>query len=187
MGRRGYQSGLTWDDVRAIRAAKMAGEKLESIAARYPVTWSAISYIVRNETWHDPDYHPGVVVICDWCGHKFVTMRAGQRFCKPKHRERWNYAYGAGAHRRGQQRRALERFKRKTRAALRQPDLPLYDRVLPDPTAEDPLERVSLGELQDALRGLTLEDVEAMSDDELAVLRARVARAGWTPSVQRAA
>jgi hypothetical protein len=43
---------LTWDDVRAIRAIK--GRSQESIADEYGVHQTAISAILRNQTWRNP-------------------------------------------------------------------------------------------------------------------------------------
>ena len=44
---------LTWDDVRAIRAAFLVGETLRSIARRFPVSRTNITRIVRNEIWKE--------------------------------------------------------------------------------------------------------------------------------------
>lgn len=55
-GERSAVARLTWEQVRAIRTAYVAGGvSVEELRERYGVT---VDKIVRNQTWHDPDYTP---------------------------------------------------------------------------------------------------------------------------------
>lgn len=48
-----YNTKLTWDDVRTIRAAYAGGESQPKIAARYGVHVMTISDIIRRVTWKE--------------------------------------------------------------------------------------------------------------------------------------
>jgi hypothetical protein len=52
-GSRCHFSKLTWDSVRAIRTAAEAGETRKSIAAKYAVTLSTVSAIIRKKSWKE--------------------------------------------------------------------------------------------------------------------------------------
>lgn len=52
---------LTWDDVRAIRALFTAGQPsttTRAVAAAYGVSQAAVSKIIQNRSWRDPEYIP---------------------------------------------------------------------------------------------------------------------------------
>ena len=52
-------AALTWDKVRSIRQEYTAGNgTYQSLAEKYNMSPMAISNVVRNLNWHDPDYTP---------------------------------------------------------------------------------------------------------------------------------
>jgi len=49
---------LTMADAVEIRKRSAAGEQQKDIAADYAICQANVSRVVRNRTWHDPDYTP---------------------------------------------------------------------------------------------------------------------------------
>lgn len=83
-------STLTWDDVRAIRAANKAGIGIYVQAETYGLRISTLQKLIAGETWVDPNYVPGVERACDECGETFRTTKVTKRFCRKKCRDLFN-------------------------------------------------------------------------------------------------
>lgn len=83
-------STLTWDDVRAIRAANKAGVGIYAQAEIYGLRISTLQKLIAGETWLDADYVPGVERACGECGAAFVTTKVSKRFCRKKCRDLFN-------------------------------------------------------------------------------------------------
>lgn len=73
-GERGHQSRLTRDQVREMREnACLRFEPREQIGKRYGVTRGAVSFVLSNRTWIDPEYDPAMLAegpkrarVLDW-------------------------------------------------------------------------------------------------------------------------
>lgn len=81
---------LTWDDVRAMRAANKAGVKLAVLSERYGVGETTIRKVIAGLSWADPGYVPGADRVCAECGETFRTVHTAKRFCSRAHRLTWN-------------------------------------------------------------------------------------------------
>lgn len=87
------ESPLTWDDVREIRRTHSeGGTSIDALGERYGLKKSAIHRLIKNETWHDPNYTPGRMAVCPLleCGETFIATRHHQRFCCGEHRNLHN-------------------------------------------------------------------------------------------------
>lgn len=88
-------SSLTWDDVRDLRAAHAGGTKVLDLCERYGIAWGTLWPLLRNLTWVDPEYTPGVDRECEECGTAFRTNRVNQRFCRKLCCRRWTSRTGS--------------------------------------------------------------------------------------------
>lgn len=95
------RSTLTLEDVREIRAARAAGAKVLDLSDRYGIAWGTLWPLLRNLTWVDPEYVPGVERTCGECGATFHTTKVNKRFCDRSCRVKWTARTG-GRRRRGQ-------------------------------------------------------------------------------------
>lgn len=189
---------LTWEIVRAIRAEPVT-TKASVLGRRYGVHPTTVDAIVRNETWHDPEYQPVNVRRCARpdCGTRFRSNRSNQKFCSTECDALYALRERSGHY----EQQALAKNERSAnkvaRASLGWPvalDAPIGGDTettasvfVADPSASDPFEATTTEQLRELLDGIDVSAVAAMGEDERAALRARLARAGFTPSVRREA
>jgi hypothetical protein len=186
------RSHLTWEDVHAIRAKAKAGVKLEAIALEYApaVHLTAVYDVVRARTWKDPAYTPGVERTCERpdCAAPFVTTKSNRAFCTRYCRTLHNNRLRRGYYARQEELRAQRRGWGGARliAAAWSIDGQAGADGLPSGELE-PYEALEHKRRLEVLAELDLEAVAAMPEDELAALRARLAREGFTPTARRTA
>jgi hypothetical protein len=88
-------SPLTADDVQMIRAAAKGAVAQARLAERYGISSASISNIVTNQTWHDPEYVPGIERRCalPGCRRPFRTMHPWKHHCRGAHKRRHAWAH----------------------------------------------------------------------------------------------
>lgn len=189
---------LSQDVASAIRSEPVTA-KHAVLAERFAVHPTTIGDVVDNQTWRDHDYVPDNVRICTrpGCLRRFRSNRSNRRYCTTKCGELHRRRLASGYY----ERQAIDRSGRRSNqlaratlgcpasldAAVGQDGTATLGQFVADTAAEDPFESAATNASRALLRGLSEDDVERMDERELARLRARLAAAGFKPSVQRGA
>jgi hypothetical protein len=94
------KSKVTWADVREIRRRALAGEFAGTIWLDYPLTNHAVTKIILNRHWVDPDYTPPELQrVCSrpGCEARFTPTRQinifCSRYCRDLHNNRKALGY----------------------------------------------------------------------------------------------